>query len=123
MPAAEVLWNAVTTEGVIETKPETDDDWARLRNAAITLAEATNAVVIPGRHAAPPGTVSAAPQAELTPEKIDALLATQRPAWVAHAHVLHEAAMQAIAAISDVGGSIDAACESCHLQFWYPEQR
>jgi hypothetical protein len=38
--------------------------------------------------------------------------------------------MQAIAAIdakdgeriSEVGGTIDSACEGCHLQFWYPQQ-
>ena len=71
------------------------------------------------------------PDSELTPEKIDALLKSQRPAWIAHAHVLHEAAMEALRAIdaknidgiSDAGGTIDAACEGCHLQFWYPEQK
>jgi cytochrome c556 len=25
--------------------------------------------------------------------------------------------------ISEVGGAIDEACESCHLQFRYPEQQ
>jgi cytochrome c556 len=135
MPAAQILWDAVavdvTANGTVEKTPQTDDDWAKLRYTAVTLAEATNALIVPGRHAAPPGTVSANPESELTPEKIDALLATQRPAWIAHAHVLHEAAMEALRAIdaknvdgiSDAGGTIDAACESCHLQFWYPEQK
>jgi hypothetical protein len=135
MPAAQSIWDAVavdvTENGTIEKKPETDEDWARLRATAVTLAEATNLLVMPGRRAAPPGTVSENPAAELTPEKIDALLGQQRPAWVAHAHVLHEAAMEAlraidaknIDAISDAGGTIDAACEGCHLQFWYPEQK
>jgi cytochrome c556 len=58
------------------------------------------------------------------------LLAKDRPAFVAHAHVLHEAAMEALRAIdaksvdgiSEAGGTIDAACEGCHLQFWYPNQ-
>ena len=26
-------------------------------------------------------------------------------------------------AISEAGGTIDAACEGRHLQFWYPEQK
>jgi hypothetical protein len=135
MPNAQSIWDAVavdvTEHGTVEKKPETDEDWAKLRATAVTLAEATNLLVIPGRHAAPKGTVSANPDSELTPEKIDALLASQRPAWVAHAHVLHEAAMEAlkaidaksIDAISDAGGTIDSACEGCHLQFWYPEQQ
>ncbi len=25
--------------------------------------------------------------------------------------------------ISDAGGTIDAACEGCHLQFWYPNEK
>jgi len=134
MPAAQIIWDAVgvnvTEQGTIETKPETDEQWAALRAMAVTLAESTNLLVVPGRHAAPPGTVSADPDAELTPEKIDALLTKQRGAWLAHTQVLHEAAMEAlraidaknIDAISEAGGTIDAACESCHLQFWYPEQ-
>ena len=24
--------------------------------------------------------------------------------------------------VSDAGGTIDSACEGCHLQFWYPDQ-
>jgi hypothetical protein len=135
MPAAQALWDAVSVEvteqGQIEKKPETDEQWAQLRAAAVTLAEATNALLVPGRHAAPPGTVSANPDSELDAAKIEALFAQERPAWVAHAEVLHVTAMQALAAvdardidkISEVGGAIDEACESCHLQFWYPEQQ
>jgi cytochrome c556 len=135
MPAAQALWDAVgvdvTAQGEIEKKPQNDEEWAQLRAAAVTLAEATNALVVPGRPAAPPGTVSANPDSELEPAQIEAMFAKERPAWVAHATVLHTTAMQAIGAvdardidkISDVGGAIDEACESCHLQFWYPNQK
>jgi cytochrome c556 len=135
MPAAQKVWDAVgvdvTAQGTIEKKPQNDDEWAELRAAAVTLAEATNSLVVPGRHAAPAGTKSENPDAELEPAEIEALLAKERPAWVAHAAVLHATAMQAITAIdarnidqiSEVGGAIDEACESCHLQFWYPEQK
>jgi hypothetical protein len=135
MPAAQMIWDAVgvdvTAQGEIEKKPETDEQWAQLRAAAVSLAEATNVLVVPGRHAAPAGTQSENPGSELEPAEIEALLAQDRPAWVAHAAVLHATAMQAIGAIdardfeaiSEVGGAIDEACESCHLQFWYPEQQ
>lgn len=134
MPAAQALWDAVaidvTEAGTIEKTPQTDDEWAELRAQAVTLAEATNALVVPGRHVAAPG--GPAPDADegLSPAEVEALLAKDRPAFVAHAHVLHEAAMEALRAIdarsidgiSEAGGTIDAACEGCHLQFWYPEQ-
>jgi hypothetical protein len=135
MPSAQALWDSVgvdvTAQGQIEKKPETEEQWAALRAAAVTLAEATNLLVMPGRHAAPPGTESENPESELSPAAIEALLAKDRPAWVAHAAVLHATAMQALGAvdardldkISEVGGAIDEACESCHLQFWYPDQK
>lgn len=135
MPAAQALWDAVSVEvnesGTIEKTPQTDDDWAKLRWQAVTLAEASNALVVPGRHVVAAGTPPADPDSGLSPQQVEALLAKDRPAFVAHAHVLHEAAMEALRAvdarnvdgISDAGGTIDAACEGCHLQFWYPEEQ
>lgn len=135
MPPAQVLWDAVsftsTAEGIKEEKPETDEDWTRLRWSAVTLAEASNALLIRGRHVAPAGVVSQNPDVELGPEEIGELIERDWPAWVAYAHVLHDAAMESMRAIdarnadalSEAGGPIDAACEGCHLQFWYPPQR
>jgi len=134
MPSAQAIWDAVavdvTEKGTIEKKPQTEEDWEKLRWEAVTLVEATNLLIVPGRRAAHPGAKSENPGAELEPEQIQDLLNKQRPAFIAHAHVLHEAAMEALRAIdarnidgiSDAGGTIDAACESCHLQFWYPNQ-
>jgi cytochrome c556 len=135
MPAAQVLWDAVgvdvTEKGEIQTKPETDEDWAKVRAAAITLAEAANTMIVSGRRAAPAGETPEEGSGELTPAEVEALIATQRPAWVGYANVLHASAIQALAAvdardtdaISEVGGTIDEACEACHVQFWYPDQR
>jgi hypothetical protein len=132
MPSAQVVWDAVayevTAEGETITGPKTDEDWQKLRWSAIELAESANNLIVPGRAVNLPGAVAA--EGELQPQEIEQLIDTERAAWVAHAHVLYEAAMQAVNAIdardpdqvSEAGGSIDAACESCHLQFWYPEQ-
>jgi hypothetical protein len=134
MPAADVLWNAVavdvTAQGVVETIPQTDEEWERVRWSAVALGEAANLVLIPGRRVDVPGAGSEAPDAELEPLEIQALIERQWPAWVAHAEVLHSAAMEALAAVdahdvdalTEAGGTIDAACESCHVQFWYPNQ-
>lgn len=136
MSTADVLWNAtgvsVTEAGIVENKPETEEDWARLRWAAVTMAEATNSLLIPGRHVVPAGTPVPEPDPadpSLAPDEVEALIAERWQTWVAMAHVLDAAALEAIRAIdahdvdklSDVGGTIDEACESCHLVFWYPE--
>lgn len=134
MPSADVIWNAVavnvTADGVQEIVPETDEDWEKVRWAAVALAEATNLVEIKGRAVAPADTDEEVGEGDLSPEQIEALLKTNWPAWVAHARVLHATALEAVRVIdahdvdglTDVGGSIDEACESCHLQFWYPNQ-
>lgn len=135
MSSAQILWDAVavdvTDKGTVEKTPQTDEDWQKLRWTAVTLAEATNALAVPGRKVAPAGTKSQNPDSELEPAQIQAMLAKDRGAWVAHLKVLHEASMEMIKAIdaknidgvSDAGGTLDAACEGCHLQFWYPNQK
>ncbi len=71
MPAAQALWDAVgvdvTAQGQVEKKPETDEQWAALRAAAVTLAEAANALIVPGRHAAPVGAPAPDPDSGLVP--------------------------------------------------------
>jgi hypothetical protein len=127
MPFAQVVWDAVVYEDTIHG-PATEEGWQQARNAAVALAESANVLVIPGRPVAAPDRVAG--EGELSPKEIEALIAKNRGAWVGHAHSLHAVAMQAIEAIdardaeklSDVGGTLDAVCEGCHTQFWYPNQ-
>ncbi len=133
MPNAQIVWDAVsyevTEKGETITGPKTDEDWQRVRWAAIALAESANNLMVPGRAVNHPGVKPG--EGELAPEEIAKLIAANRGAWVGHAKVLYEAVMQAVSAIdakdtakiSDAGGTIDSACESCHLQFWYPNQK
>jgi hypothetical protein len=134
MPAAQLLWDAVSFEsgpdGDFVKTPETDAEWELLRWSAVTLAESANVLLIPGRDVDRPDAVSEAPDVELSPAQIKVLIDDGHDAWIGHAHALHEIAMQAITAIdakdgdqlADVGGTLDTACEGCHLQFWYPSQ-
>lgn len=133
-PSADGVWNAVSTEtskkGLIEIQPHTDDEWKVVRNHAITLIEATNLLLIEGRQVAPPGTKSTVKD-ELEPAEVQKLIDANRSAFIAHAHALHDVTAQALAAIDakdsqalvTAGGNIDAVCEACHLQFWYPGQK
>jgi len=127
MPFAQVVWDAVVYAETIHG-PDTEEGWQQARDAAVALAESANVLIIPGRPIAGPDKVAA--EGELSPQAMEALIAENRGAWVGHAHSLHAIAMQAIEAIdardatklSDVSGALDAVCEGCHLQFWYPDQ-
>jgi hypothetical protein len=133
-PSADFLFDSVATiitaTGTEERAPRTDEEWTNVRRAAIRLIEATNLLVMPGRHVAKPGEKSENPEVELGPEEIEALINKDRTAWTNLAHGLNDAAMLALKAIeardvqglSAAGEKIDAACESCHLRYWYPNQ-
>ena len=134
-PAADVVWGSVTTvsdgSGVLEKAPHSDAEWFDVRLGALRLVEASNLLLVPGRRAAAPGERSEAPGDELEPEEIDALMAKDRAGWNKRAKDLHDAALEALNAINaknpqgifEVGERIERACENCHTQYWYPNQR
>jgi hypothetical protein len=130
-PSADALWDSVeviaTLEGTEHKAPRTDDDWKVLRRHAVTLAEASNLLLIPGRQVARPGEKAEDARVDLQPEEIEALLVKDPSAWALRAHRLHDAAVESLEAIDarDVtrlmnsGETIDGACESCHRNYWY----
>lgn len=132
---ADVVWLSVTTiaseKGLVETRPRNDDEWAAVRRGAMTLAEAANLLMIPGRRVAAPGHKSEVPGIELEPEEMDALIAKDRASWYQRAKALHDAAMQTYRAaeakdadrVFELGESIENACEGCHSTFWYPNEK
>jgi hypothetical protein len=106
-PQAEVIWDAVQTiiteQGTEEIRPRTDEEWASVRNSAITLAEAGNLLMMSPR-------------------------AKDGGDWMQAAAALIDtssAAMQAAEArdadrLFEVGGEIYGACTACHQKFWPP---
>jgi hypothetical protein len=133
--AADAVWLSVTTtvdsKGISEVKPQNDEEWAKVRYGALTLAEAANLLMIPGRRVARPGEKSETPGVELEPEEMDQLIAKDRAAWVQRATALREAAVIALQAaeakdankIFEIGETIEHACENCHRQYWYPNEQ
>lgn len=131
-PAADALWDSVaftaTLQGERENRPETPQQWQAIRRNAITLLEATNLIVMPGRRIAPAGMTP--PPGELDPALLQRKLETNRAQFAAYAQVLRGLALQAIDAIDakdpqklfELGGAIDSACEACHVVFWYPPE-
>jgi hypothetical protein len=131
-PSADTLWESVATivsaAGTEERQPRTDEEWKNVHRKAVELVEATNLLLMEGRHVAKAGEKSENPGIELGPEEIEKLINTDRQAFVDFAHKLHDAAIPALratearnaAALLDAGEAIDAACENCHLKYWYP---
>jgi cytochrome c556 len=133
--SADVVWLSVTTvaseKGLVETRPQNEEDWTKVRQGAITLAEAANLLMIPGRHVARPGEKSDTPGVELEPAEMEVLINQDRAAWNQRATALHEAATLALRAaeahdadkVFEVGETIEHACESCHKHYWYPNEK
>src|SRR3954471_14984808 len=135
-PSSDVLFDAVATDitaaGVNEKRPQTDEEWQKVESNALMLAEAANLLKMPGRKAASPGdkTKSEGPDApELTPEEIQAKIDADRGKWLKYASNLQEQARKTLVAAEDagevfaLGEDIDMACEDCHLEYWYPNDK
>lgn len=132
---ADVVWLSVTTvaseKGLVETRPTTDEEWTRVKGAAITLAEAANLLMIPGRKVAPDDHKSEVPGIELEGHEMDALIAKDPQTFYKHARDLYAAAMIAAQAadkkdadkVFEVGEAIEHACEGCHRAYWYPNEK
>jgi hypothetical protein len=102
-PAANVIWrvNGVTIDagGERDLGPKSDADWENVVSGAATLAEASNALMIPGR-------------------ALDA-------EWNAYALKLCDAAGKAYAAaeahdlktVSEVSDRLDGICAACHRHY------
>lgn len=132
--SADAVWLSVTTtvdsRGIIDVRPQSDEQWAEVRYGALRLAEAANLLKIPGRHVALPGEKSVVPGIELEPEEMQAMIDKDPAGWHMHAEALHDAALLAVHAaeakdpskIFEVGETIERACEGCHRQYWYPNE-
>jgi len=137
-PSSDILFDAVATDitasGVNEKKPTTDDDWEKVEHAAVNLIEAVNMIKMPGRLIARPGekTKSEGPDApELTPEEIAAKINMDRAKFLNYANTLQDQAVKTLDIIHkkdaqglfNIGEDIDNACEGCHLEYWYPNDK
>lgn len=134
-PQSDVIFEAVATiltnSGTEEKAPRTDADWDAVRKGTLLLIEGGNLLMVPGRRAAGPGAKSEVPGVELEPAEIEALIKKNPGLFVRRARGVVDAAIVALRAIeakdvqglNDAAGALDAACESCHSDFWYPGEK
>src|SRR4051812_35321586 len=103
-PAVDVIWDSVksviTDKGTQEIAPHTDAEWDKVRDAAATLMEASNALMIEGR-------------------------ARDQKEWMTSARRLGDSASLALKAaqaknteaLFNEGGNIYKACAACHSRY------
>jgi hypothetical protein len=133
-PASDYIFDSVkivtTKNGTVENVPKTDEDWAKLRIGATTIAEGVYLLKVP-RPFAPAGDEnnSTGPEAtELSPAQIKAKLEKDPVLWNAKIEALRNVALEVLeivkkkntAELWEASYNLDQACESCHLQYWYP---
>jgi hypothetical protein len=103
-PAADVIWDGagsiITANGTEELGPKNDEEWAALRNAAVTLAESGNLLMMVPR-------------------------ARDGDEWMRLCEAMIETAQAAIRAaeaksrdqVFSAGGDIYAVCTNCHSKY------
>jgi hypothetical protein len=102
-PAAAIIWKVngfvIDEKGEHDLSPKSDDDWEQIVSGAATLAEATNALMIPQR--------------------------ARDPEWISYARKLANAADKAYRAaeardlksVSEVSDQLDGICAACHRHY------
>ena len=103
-PAADVIWDSVksviTESGTKEIAPQTDEQWAAVRNGAATLAESANLLMMEGR-------------ARDNKEWMTAALRLSTSAD----HALKAAQAKKVDALFTAGEEIYHACDGCHQRY------
>jgi len=135
-PASDFVFDSVGTvisrRRPVETEPRTDRDWERVRFGATTMAEAIYLLKIP-RPFAPPGDEnnSSGPEPEeLSPAQIKAKLEADPVLWNAKIEALRNVGLEVLEivkkrdvnALWDASEDLDTACETCHVNYWYPNE-
>jgi hypothetical protein len=136
-PSADAIWDAVSTDvskaGTKDNHPQTDKQWEELRDRALVLIEATNLLVMNGRHVAREGVQKLDDQGtpgNLSAEQSQQVIDANRSTFDGFATAMGVVGQQMLKAIDarnpqalmDAGAALDEVCESCHLKFWYPGQ-
>jgi cytochrome c556 len=133
-PASDDVFDAVSTEstakGRVERMPKTDADWEKVKSGAVIMAEGVDLLKVP-RPFVPAGQENNSAAGELSSAAIRAKLEHDPVLWNAKIEALRNVSLEImdivkkrdVQALSDAGGDLDEACETCHLEFWYPNQK
>jgi cytochrome c556 len=134
-PAGEFLFHSVQdvadSSGHHLKAPQTSADWQAVRDQIAVLQAAPDVLTAPGLKAAPPGFKSENPNVESDPAWIQKAMDANRADFNRRAYRLRDAANavdQAAQAHDPLAmqqalDRVDKACESCHLHYFYPNDK
>jgi len=134
-PAGDYLFESVVqisdAKGIHQKQPHTARQWAEVRHQLQVLIDAPDLLTAPGRKAANPEDSSRDAAVENQPEQIQRLMDGQHADFVVRAGRLRESAKIGMTAaeakdpkaLFKAISGIDKACESCHLHYWYPNDK
>ena len=104
-PSADAVWQSVaiifSKQGILERRPRTKEEWEAVRNHAMTLTEAGNLLMMPGR------AKDGGDWMKFAQELIDTSAVALRAAEARDADRL-----------LNTSGEIDEVCERCHKKYW-----
>jgi len=104
-PSSEVLFEAVGTivssSGVEEIAPKNDEEWANVRNNALTLAESGNLLMMGSR------VKDRGDWMKMSQALVDVGVVALKAAEAKNAPALFEA-----------GGQVYEVCQQCHSRYW-----
>ncbi len=136
-PASDYIFDSVSTvetkAGVVEHMPTTDADWNKIRAGAVMIAEGVYLLKVP-RPFTPPGednNSTGEDASELSAAQIKAKLEHDPVLWNAKIEALRNVGLQVLDIVKrrdakemwDAAENLDEACETCHLEYWYPGQK
>ena len=134
-PAGEFLFHSVAEvsdqHGTYLKAPKTAAEWQAVRDEIAVLQHAPEVLTAPGLKAAPPGFRSENPSVESEPAWIQTAIDSHRDDFNRRAERLKQAADavdQAAQAHDPLAmqralDRVDKACESCHLHYFYPNDK
>jgi hypothetical protein len=134
-PSGDFLFESVADiadeRGITHKAPTTRREWEGVRHHLQVLVDAQKLLIIPGRRAAEPGDRSSNPAVENEPEQVQRLLDSEHSDFERRAQRLSAAAALGLKAVDAQDTTalfaaitaIDKACESCHLHYWYPNDK
>jgi hypothetical protein len=134
-PSGDYLFESVVDiadeHGITHKAPSTPQQWATVQQHLQILLTGESLIIAPGRRVGNPGDRSKDPKVELEPAQVQALIDSQHDEFVVRAGRLRDAATRGLAAVDARDPkallvaitAIDKACESCHLHFFYPNDK
>jgi hypothetical protein len=103
-PSADAIWEAsgeiISAAETVERKPKNDEEWTAVRNAAITLAESGNLLMM----------VPRAKDGDVWMQRSQELIDTGTAAWRA-------ADAKDVKRLFDAGADVYGACNHCHQDY------